>query len=164
MIPNIREVKPTDAKAIADIYNYYIVNTTVTYELEPVTEKEMAQRIEEISTRYPYFVFEQEGQVIAYCYAHPWRTRAAYQHTLETTIYLRHDVKHRGIGSVMVKHLIELCRQQGYHVLIACATDENEESRIFHEHLGFKHVAHYSEVGRKFGRWIGINDFELILR
>ena len=162
-IGNIREVKLSDAQAIADIYNYYIANTTVTYETELVTADEMARRIEEISAKYPYFVYEEAGKVIAYCYAHPWRTRAAYLYTLETTIYLDHSVKHHGIGSLMVNHLIALCKEKGYHALIARATDENVESKVFHEHLGFKQVSHYEEVGWKFDRWLGINCFELIL-
>lgn len=163
MTGRIRDVKITDAKAIADIYNYYIAHTTVTYETELVPTKEMAHRIQEISSHHPYFVYEEDGNVIAYCYAHPWRTRAAYLHTLETTIYLDHSVKHHGIGTLMVNHLIELCKAQGYHALIACATDENQESKVFHEHLGFKQVAHYEQVGWKFDRWLGINSFELIL-
>jgi len=160
---HIRDVKLSDAPAIADIYNYYIVNTTVTFEMEPVTSEEMGRRIREISAKHPYFVYEEEGKVTAYCYVHPWRKRAAYLHTLETTIYLDHGVKHHGIGSLMLKHLIELCKHQGYHALIACATDENEESKAFHEHFGFKQVAHYEQVGWKFNRWLGINSFELIL-
>lgn len=160
---HIRDVRLSDAKDIADIYNYYIDNTTVTYETELVSVDEMARRIEQISATYPYFVYEDKGKVLGYCYAHPWRTRAAYLHTLETTIYLEHGAKHQGIGSLMLNHLVELCKEQGYHALIACATDENEESKVFHERLGFRQVAHYEQVGWKFNRWIGINDFELLL-
>lgn len=63
----------------------------------------------------------------------------------------------------MMNHLIELCRSQGYHALIACITDENTGSIAFHERLGFRHVAHYDQVGRKFDRWLGLDDLELIL-
>lgn len=163
MTENIRDVRLTDARAIADIYNYYIENTTVTYETEKVTVEEMEERIKDISARHPYFVYEEDGRIVAYCYAHPWRTRAAYRLTLESTIYLDHNITHQGTGTRMMNHLIELCRSQGYHVLIACITDENTGSIAFHERLGFRHVAHYDQVGRKFDRWLGLDDLELIL-
>lgn len=160
---SIRNVSLSDAQAIADIYNYYIANTTITFETELVTKEEMERRIQEISAKYPYFVYEEDGKVIGYCYAHPWRTRAAFLHTLETSVYLDHQEKHHGVGALLVKHLIELCRAQGYHVLIACITSENTDSCVFHEHLGFKPVAKYDEVGWKFERWVGLKDYELIL-
>ena len=158
---NIRPVRLADAARLAEIYNYYIVNTTVTLELEPITADEMARRIAEISAHHPYYVYEENGRVMGYTYAHPWKTRAGYiGHSLETTVYLDHEVKHGGIGSALVNRLIEYCKAEGFHVLIANATDENQESRAFHEHLGFKQVAYYSEVGRKFNRWLGIKSFE----
>lgn len=158
---NIRPVRLTDAARLAEIYNYYIEHTTVTLELEPITADEMARRIAEISEKYPYFVYESEGRVLGYTYAHPWNTRAGYKgHSLETTIYLDHEAKHGGIGVVLINHLIEFCRAEGYHALIANAVDENQESRAFHEKLGFEQVAYYTEVGRKFNRWLGIKSFE----
>ena len=158
---NIRPVRLADAARLAEIYNYYIVYTTVTLELEPITAEEMARRIVEISTHHPYFVYEADGRVQGYTYAHPWKTRAGYiGHSLETTIYLDHEAKHTGIGSALMSHLVERCRTEGYHVIIANAVDENQESRAFHEKFGFKQVAYYTEVGRKFNRWLGIKSFE----
>lgn len=158
---NIRPVRMSDAARLAEIYNYYIVNTTVTLELEPITADEMARRISEISAFYPYFVYEKDGNILGYTYAHPWKTRAGYQgHSLETTVYLDVEARHMGIGRLLVEHLEETCRKAGYHVLIAYASDENKDSLAMHERLGFKQVAHYEEVGRKFDRWIGINSFE----
>jgi len=123
----------------------------------------MASRIREISTNFPYFVYEEKGKVLGYCYAHLWKQRAAYSKTLETTIYLDKNATGRGIGSLMVKHLIELCREQGYHALIACITEGNEASVRMHEKLGFKQVSEFKEVGRKFGQWLGVVDLEFLL-
>ena len=111
---NIRPVRESDAARLAQIYNYYIVNTTVTLELEPITADEMARRISEISASYPYFVYEKDGIVLGYTYAHPWKTRAGYQgHSLETTIYLDVEARHMGIGRLLVEHLEATCRQAG---------------------------------------------------
>ncbi len=159
----MRPVTPADARAITEIYNHYISETTITFEVESVTVEEMEGRIKEISASFPYFVCEEEGRMLGYCYAHLWKQRAAYSNTLETTVYLHKNAIGRGIGSMMVRHLTELCREQGYHALIACITEGNEASVRMHERLGFRKVSEYKEVGRKFGRWLGVVDMELIL-
>ncbi len=159
----IRPVTLEDAGAIVDIYNYFITDTTVTFEVQPLTVEKMAERIREISARFPYFVYEEDGRVLGYCYAHLWKERAAYSKTLETTVYLHKDATHRGIGSLMVNHLVDLCREQGYHALIACITEGNEASVRMHEKLGFRQVSEYKEVGRKFDEWLGVVDLELLL-
>ncbi len=159
----IRPVTLEDAGAIVDIYNYFITDTTVTFEVQPLTVEEMAERIREISARFPYFVYEEDGRVLGYCYAHLWKERAAYSKTLETTVYLHKDATHRGIGSLMVNHLVDLCREQGCHALIACITEGNEASVRMHEKLGFRQVSEYKEVGRKFDEWLGVVDLELLL-
>lgn len=160
---NIRPVTLADAEAITEIYNHYIKTTTITFETEPITSQEMASRIKDISAHFPYFVYEREGKILGYCYAHLWKERAAYSKTLETTIYIDKDAVHQGLGSLMVNHLIELCRKQGFHALIACITDGNEASVKMHEQLGFKPVSCYKEVGNKFGRWLDVVDLEYML-
>lgn len=156
----MRPVQLNDAAALAEIYNYYIKNTTITFEVTEVTADEMRQRIVEITAHHPYWVLEHKGKVIAYCYVHPWRTRAAFLHTKELSVYIDHDYCHQGIGTDFVGRIIELCRLLRYHVLIACVTSENETSMRFHERLGFRHVAHYDEVGWKFDHWIGLDDYQ----
>lgn len=160
---DIRPVALADAEAITEIYNHYIKETTITFEVEPITAAEMASRIKDIFAHFPYFVYEKHGKILGYCYAHLWKQRAAYSKTLETTIYLDKDAVHHGIGSLMVSHLIELCRAQGYHALIACITEGNEASVKMHESLGFKQVSSFKEVGYKFGKWLGAVDLEYIL-
>ena len=79
----IRRVELQDAKAIAAIYNEYVIHSVVTFDIEPVREEDMRGRIAGISAHYPYFVCESDGKVVGYCYAHPWKQRVAYGHTLE---------------------------------------------------------------------------------
>lgn len=159
----IREVRPDDAAQIAEIYNRYILETTISFETQPLSAEDMRIRIEEISSYFPYFVAENNGKLTGYCYAHPWKERAAYCKTLETTIYLASEAKGKGLGTRLMTQLIKECRNRGYHALIACITAENEESCQFHERLGFKKVSHFEQVGQKFGRWLDVADYELML-
>jgi len=101
--------------------------------------------------------------VAGYCYAHGWKTKAAYRYTLETTVYLSPDYFGRGIGKRLMRELIEACRRNGYRALIACITAGNEASIALHTGLGFKQVSHFEQVGRKFGRWLDVVDYELLL-
>lgn len=159
----IRTVTTADAPVIADIYNGYIASSTATFETEHVTVDEMTRRIGDISARFPYFVWTEQGRVLGYCYAHPWKERAAYCNTWETTIYLHESAFRRGIGRQLMQRLIAECRRLGAHALIACITAENEPSIAFHQSLGFRKVSHFREVGRKFHRWLDVDDLELIL-
>lgn len=160
----IRKVEARDAGAINDIYAYYITETAITFETEPLPSGEMLHRIETLAAHGPYFVYEEDGRVLGYCYAHQWKARAAYAHTFEITIYLAHDAKRRGIGTQLLSHLIADCRQCGIHALIACITEDNSASIAIHEKFGFRQVSCYHEVGHKFGRWLGVKDYELILK
>lgn len=159
----IRKVRKEDTSAITAIYNHYIAHTTITFELEPVSEEEMWTRIQHINEKYPYFVYETEGQIAGYCYVHGWKEKAAYNQSAETTIYLAPSHTGKGIGKELMLHLIEECRRYELHTLIACITEGNEASYALHEKLGFEKVSYFREVGRKFGKWLGIVDYELIL-
>ena len=159
----IRPVRLDDAERIASIYNKYVSATTITFETEPVTTEEMRGRINSISSSFPYFVYEYDGVVLGYCYAHLWKEREAYSKTLETTVYLAPEACHKGVGSLLMTRLIEDCRSRGYHALIACVTADNLPSLQFHHRLGFHQVSRFSEVGRKFDRWLDVIDLELIL-
>ena len=159
----IRRVELQDAKAITTIYNEYVRHSVATFETEPLHEEEMRSRIAAIAARFPYFVYEEEGEIVGYCYAHPWKEKAAYAHTLETTVYLSPGQVGRGIGKLLMKRLIEECRRDGYHALVACITEANEASNALHLGLGFKQVSHFEKVGLKFGRWLDVMDYELLL-
>ena len=161
----IRPVEPRDCEAITAIYNHYVAATTATFDTDPVDPATMAHRIADIAAHYPYFVAvdRADGSVTGFCYAHPWKTKAAYASTLETTIYLHPDRCGQGTGSLLMDRLEEACRASGTHTLIACITAENAGSRAFHQRRGYRQVSLFEEVGRKFGRWLSVADYVLRL-
>ncbi len=161
---NIRLVNPDDAAAIAAIYNYYVRETVISFETEPLDEVQMRDRIERTSSAFPYLVCEVAGQVVGFAYAHRWKERAAYAGSWESTIYLHPDWCGQGIGGRLMAELIYRCREQGCRVLIACITGENVASIAFHERLGFCQVSHFPLVGYKMGRLLDVVDFCLPLQ
>lgn len=159
----LRDARPADAEAIAAIYAPYVRETTVSFEEEPVSAEAMARRLAVFARHWPVLVAERGGRVVGYCYAHPWKERAAYALTLETTIYLEPSACGGGIGPMLMRRLADECRLRGAHALVACITDDNAASIAMHRRLGFREVSHFTEVGRKFGRWLGVVDMEMIL-
>jgi phosphinothricin acetyltransferase len=152
----IRAVRKADAAIIADIYNYYIKNTTITFEEQSIDAVEMLSRIEKITARYPWFVYEQEGQVIGYAYASSWKSRTAYRYNAELTIYLQPDQKGQGVGTILAKHVINLLREQKIHSVISVVTLPNQASAALHKKLGFQKIAVFKEVGYKFEQWLDV--------
>jgi phosphinothricin acetyltransferase len=156
----IRTIEQKDISQIVDIYNHYIENTTITFEEDPVTNKEMESRIEEYTKNFPWLVYELDGKILGYCYATKWRVRPAYKHSAEVTVYISKDHLGKGIGTLLYQELIKQCRQKDIHVLVAGIALPNEKSQRLHEKLGFKKIAHFEEIGWKFGRWIDVGYWE----
>jgi L-amino acid N-acyltransferase YncA len=159
----VRDVNIKDAKQIVDIYNYYVLNSIVTFDEIPFSEQDFKERIETISSKYPFIVFEEDNHILGYAYANMFRQKPAYKNTVETTIYLRHDVQGRQIGSKLYIELLKTLKDQNYHAIIGGLTLPNEASVKLHEKLGFKQVAHFKEVGFKFDKWLDVGFWELIL-
>lgn len=160
----VRKANEKDIPQITDICNYYILHSTANFEEHPTTEAEMLQLMRSIlQAGCPYLVSEASGRIVGYCYAHPWKQKSAYCRTWETTIYIAHDAVGHGLGTELNQALIDECRSRGAHVLIADITDENEASIRMHQRMGFRPVSHFTEVGMKFGRWLGDIDMQLIL-
>jgi len=160
----IRNATPNDAKAILEIYNPYIANTAITFEEEPVTDSEMESRItEKTEAAYPYFVYEEEGRILGYAYAGKWRERSAYRFCAETTVYVKDGLGGKGIGSRLYAALLDALRDRGFHAAMGVVTLPNEASRRLHEKFGFVKSAHFKEVGLKFGRWLDVGYWELLL-
>ncbi len=161
----IRDVSKDDIPAITALYNHYVLTSEATFELEPLTEKEMTRRIEWVLETAPFIVdVDHSGELRGFAYVHPWKERAAYYRTYEDTIYLAPDCKGQGLGTALMTELLARCRQcPTIHSIIACITETNALSIAFHERFGFKKVSHFKEVGTKFGQVLDVVDMQLIL-
>ncbi len=159
----IRDASVADASAIASIYNWYIENTTVTFELEPLSDSVMAERIKQAEPNNPWIVLEQEKSVIGFADVTPWKSRAAYRLAKETSVYVRHDSIGRGVGAKLMRTLIDKTLLEPIHVLIAGITLPNVASVALHEKLGFCYVGKFTEVGYKFDQHIDVGYWQLIM-
>jgi L-amino acid N-acyltransferase YncA len=161
---DIRAAAESDATAIASIYNYYVANTVVTFEEEPVAAAEMAARILEVQRQgLPWLVAERAREVIGYAYATRWKTRSAYRHSVETTIYLEHGREGQGTGKSLYVALLAILKDLGIHAVMGGAAMPNAASVALHEKLGFERVADFRQVGFKQGRWVDVAYWQLVL-
>ncbi|CAN7643394.1 GNAT family N-acetyltransferase [Pseudoduganella sp. LjRoot289] len=159
----IRPATADDAGAIAAIYNHYIATTTISFEEQPVAAADMAGRIAGVTATLPWLVFEQDGAVLGYAYATPWRVRSAYRFSVESSVYVSHGHPRMGIGSRLYRALLDELRARGLHMVIGGIAQPNEASVALHEAMGFEKVAHFKQVGMKFGRWVDVAYWELCL-
>ncbi|MDQ3064295.1 MAG: N-acetyltransferase family protein [Acidobacteriota bacterium] len=161
---NIRHAKPEDAGQIAEIYNYYILNTHHTFETEPLSAEEMLERVVEICESYSYLVAEENGEILGYVYATQFKLRQAYKHSVEASIYVKNQAKQKGIGSQLYEKLLAELAETDVHAIMAGISLPNEASVKFHEKLGYEKVAHFKEVGYKLGRWVDVGFWEMLNR
>ncbi|MGQ1908520.1 GNAT family N-acetyltransferase [Marinifilum sp. RC60d5] len=159
----IRPVKPSDAKEICDIYNYYITDTCVTFEEEELSVKQMEKRINDICLKYLWLVYLHQGNIIGYAYAGEWKSRYSYRFAVETTVYLHPDFGGVGIGALLYKKLLDDLKTTDYHAAIGCITIPNKASVALHEKFGFRKIGEFREVGFKFDKWLDIGYWELLL-
>ena len=156
----IRTATKADAPALLNIYAPYVEQTAITFEYEVPSVEEFAGRIEHILEKYPYLVAEAEGEIVGYAYAGTFKARAAYDWSVETTIYVNQKKKRMGIGGKLYAALEEALRAQHILNLNACiGYPQNEDeyltkdSEKFHQKLGYRLVGTFHDSGYKFGRW-----------
>lgn len=160
----IRTATLTDAKSISLIYNHYVAHSTVTFEQEPVDDAEMANRIQLLlNEALPWLVLEVAGEILGYAYAGRWRSRFGYRFSLESSVYLAPNITGKGYGSLLLQQLLSDIRQKGYHTVIAGIALPNAASVALHEKFGWSKVAHFTEVGTKFGQWLDVGYWQLLL-
>jgi phosphinothricin acetyltransferase len=160
-VTEIRRATPADAPAIARIYNWYVENTVITFEVDPVSDAEMAQRIESTLAKHVWLVSARGGEILGYAYAGRFRERAAYRFATESTIYLRNGLQGQGLGRPLYGAVIERTLALGYRTLIGAIALPNDASVRLHESLGFAKAGHLRGVGWKHERWIDVGSWQL---
>lgn len=149
----IRLAHPEDAAAILDVYRPFITDTAISFEYTVPSIAEFAERIRGIAAEYPYLVYEREGRIEGYAYAHRYLERAAYQWDVEVTVYLSDAVRGSGIGAKLYTAMEKLLQLQGIINLYACITASNQASINFHAKTGYKMVGTFHKAGFKLGEW-----------
>jgi L-amino acid N-acyltransferase YncA len=159
----LRDAHAGDAAAIATIYNYYVATTVISMESDAVGAEEMARRIAEVQgAALPWLVLVGDGAVLGYAYASKWRARPGYRHAVEASVYVDDGRRWRGIGLALYRAL--LARLAGRcHCVIGGIALPNPASVALHERLGFRQVACFTEVGHKFGNWVDVGYWQLLL-
>jgi L-amino acid N-acyltransferase YncA len=160
----IRFARETDLPEILEIYNEVILHTTAVYTYEPQTpEMRKTWYDDKVKAGYPVFVAEEDGRVIGLSSYGPFRAWPAYKYTIENSVYVAESSRGKGVARLLMQPLIDAARSQGYHAIIAGIDSSNEPSIRLHRSFGFGEVAHFREVGYKFGRWLDLTFMELLL-
>lgn len=160
----IREAREADVPALLAIYNHVILHTTAVYTYEPQTlAAREAWYAEKLASGYPVYVAEEAGQVIGFSSYGPFRAWPAYKYTIENSVYVAEGQRGKGIGKLLIRPLIESAHAKEYHAIIAGIDASNDASLRLHASFGFLEVAHFRQVGYKFGRWLDLKFMELLL-
>ena len=154
----VRAARESDLAQVLDIYNYYVKNSVVTFDVELLKLEDWAEKFRWLqSLEMPFLVAESpNGQILGFAYVAPWRQKAAYRRTVEDSIYLRPAAIGKRIGSNLMEALIEQSKKAGVKEIVAVISDKGAETSIaLHESYGFVSQGHLAKVGYKFGRWLG---------
>ena len=162
-------IKPCEEKQlpeIREIFNEAILNSTALYDYKPRT-MEMMNRwfMEKQNGNYPVIgVFDHEDLLLGFASYGSFRGRPAYKYSVEHSVYVRSDQRGKGIGTLLLKEIVEIAKEQDYHVLVGGIDASNRESIRLHEKEGFVFVGIIREAGFKFGRWLDLAFYQLILK
>lgn len=160
----IRDATPADLSAITDIYAESVKNGVATYELEPPSITEMTARFGTITgNRYPFILAEDDGAILGYAYAGPFRTRPAYNWVCEDSIYLAPEARGKGVGFALLSELLIRCEALGFRQMLAVIGGAHPASVAVHAKAGFEHRGTLKATGYKHGRWLDTTFMEMAL-
>ncbi|NQJ72753.1 N-acetyltransferase [Streptococcus suis] len=149
----IRSARLEDAADLVAIYAPYVETTAITFETEVPMVADFVSRIEKTLVKFPYLVAVEDGKIIGYAYASTYYARAAYDWTVELSVYVSSEARGKGIGSLLYAALEEELTARGFKNFLACIALPNPASLALHKKRGYEQVAHFKNVGYKFGSW-----------
>lgn len=152
----IRPTSPGDLDAVREIYAYHVRTGVATFELTPPDRSEWLQRLRAVTAHgLPFLTATLDGEVAGYAYCVPWKTRPAYQHTVEDSVYVAPQAVGRGVGGRLLDALLEECAQSGVREVIAVIVDADDAASLaLHRNRGFVDAGRLTAVGFKHGRWL----------
>jgi phosphinothricin acetyltransferase len=154
----LRDATEADLPHVREIYNHYVLNSTVTFDESPMTLAQLRRKFAKIrEKKMPFIVAESpSAQILGYAYVYPWKEKAAYRFTVENSIYLGPASTGKGLGRVLLGELIDRSKAAGLKEMVAVIADKGAEASIaIHKDFGFKEIGHMGRVGFKFDRWLG---------
>ena len=166
----LRMATPADAPVLAEIYAPYVRETAISFEYEPPTHEEFAERIREVLEKFPYLAAVRGEEILGYAYAHPYGVRKAYSHSVELSVYIRRDCRGLGIGRMLYAAMELLLKAQNVtnlYVLVAGVEEEDayltHDSQKFHLAMGYDYVGKLHKAGYKFGYWYDMITMEKLI-
>jgi len=154
----LRQATERDVPHMLEIYNHYVANSTVTFDEDALTLKEMRHKFRDVERLgFPWIVAESpSGMIFGYAYVTPWKAKAAYRYTVEDSIYLSPAATGKGIGRALMARMLDDAKAAGIKEVIAVIADKGADASIaMHEKFGFTKIGEMGKVGYKFGRWLG---------
>ncbi len=155
-MPTLRPATNSDLPAINAIYNHYVLNSTCTYQTEPSTAEEREAWFAAHGPEHPVVVAEEAGVVIGWGSLSRFHPREAYRHSVEDSVYIHPEWLGRGLGSLLLGHLLEQAKELGHHTVLGGIDADQVASIALHQRFGFVQVSHLKEVGFKYGRWLDV--------
>lgn len=152
----IRPTAPGDLDAVGEIYAHHVRTSVATFELTPPDRSEWLQRLRTVvAHRLPFLTATLDGEVAGYAYCAPWKTRPAYRHTVEDSVYVAPHAVGRGVGGRLLDALLTECARSGVREVIAVIVDaDGAASLALHRNRGFIDAGRLTAVGFKHGRWL----------
>lgn len=160
----LRTATKADVGSMLEIYRPSIEESAISFELEVPSLAEFERRLSEILRKFPWIVCEIGGEIAGYAYAGTFRSRPAYEWTVESTVYVKQRFHGRGVGKALYTQLLKMLKAQGVVNVIGGITLPNAASVGLHEHFGFVKVANFKDCGFKMGKWWDVGFWELQLQ
>ncbi|MNW43588.1 Phosphinothricin N-acetyltransferase [compost metagenome] len=157
------EINDAHLEAVRNIYNYYVLNTTISFHTEPLNHDQIMESVIHKNKRYKSFVIKENVEIIGYILITQYKNKQAYDICAEVTIYLAPDYLGKGIGGIALSFIEQVAKEQGFHTLIATICMENIRSKALFERNGYEQCALFKEIGCKFNKKLDIGSFQKIL-
>lgn len=159
----IRKAELSDLEALLEIYNYEVVNSTATFDLQPKTYEERKIWFDEHNVgNHPLYVADIDGEAVGYVSLSSYRPKAAYNNSVELSVYVSHKYRKQGIAPALMEYIISKAKADpSVHVIVSVITSENEASIKLHEKFGFTYCGTLREIGYKFNRYVDSSYFTL---